>query len=235
MMTAEESPFVGLTLLSLTCGRIVSLTSAVLEAHSLGVTEGSHEDMTSADYHQEAVKIFGGSLPWSYQRRIASLFSRAADALDELTIPMLLAEDCLIVDSYLRNACTAIDSWLETHPRAADTPEPPELTGMYAHTPMVVHFDELAKLVTHDGACRLQGAANAVQHYLDSSSVLALTDDQKKLLKGLASGARIADLARQLGYSRSSIYRQMSKLWEALNVADRNQAIREASKQGLLD
>ena len=140
-----------------------------------------------------------------------------------------------MVSGYLRNACTAIYCWLEAHPRAADAPELAELPGMYAHTPMVVHFDLLAKLVTHEGARRLQRAASAVQRHLDSSSAAILNDEQKKLLKGLASGVRITDLARQLGYSRSSLYRQMSKLWQELSVADRNQAIHKATKQGLLD
>ncbi len=234
-MTTEESPYAGLTLLNLTCGRIVSLTSAILEAHSLGVPEGTHDDMTSIAYQQEAIEIFGESLPWSYQRRIASLFSRATDALDEMTIPVPLAEDCLIVGNYLRSSCTAIDYWLETHPCAANAPEPDEISEMYAHTPMVVHFDLLAQLITRHGACRLQQAAIALQQHLDSSSMPALTEDQKKLLKGLASGARITDIARQLGYSRSSLYREMSKLWESLSVPGRSQAIHKASKQGLLD
>ena len=63
---------------------------------------------------------------------------------------------------------------------------------------------------------------------------LALDESQRRLLIGVASGAAIVDLAEELGYSRSSMYRELSKLWQALGVSDRAQALRKAAAEGLL-
>jgi DNA-binding NarL/FixJ family response regulator len=67
------------------------------------------------------------------------------------------------------------------------------------------------------------------------ASALALDGDQQRLLQGVASGAAIVDLAEEFGYSRSSMYRELSKLWRALGVSDRAHAIRKAAEEGLLD
>ena len=41
--------------------------------------------------------------------------------------------------------------------------------------------------------------------------------------------------AEEFGYSRRSLYRQLSKLWRALGVAGRMEAVRKAAAEGLLD
>ena len=41
--------------------------------------------------------------------------------------------------------------------------------------------------------------------------------------------------AAEFGYSRTSLYRELSKLWKTLGVSDRAYAIRKAAQAGLLD
>ena len=63
----------------------------------------------------------------------------------------------------------------------------------------------------------------------------ALDDEQMRLLRAVASGAAIADLAADLGYSQRSMYRALTALWRALGVPDRVQGIRRAAAEGLLN
>lgn len=67
------------------------------------------------------------------------------------------------------------------------------------------------------------------------SSPDALDDEKMRLLKAVASGAAIADLAADLGYSQRSMYRALASLWRALGVPDRVQGIRKAAAEGLLN
>lgn len=234
-MTGAESLGLALTQLHLACGRIASGARAIAEAHRFGVPEGSHDELWTAEYHREAVHVYGESLPKSYQRDIASLFSHGVDALVEMTIPTLLAEDCLIVGGYMRYACVAIVAWLDAEPGWLEAPEPAEPPEIDDHTPVVIHFDRLAALATREGACRLERAAVAVQHHVGAPAMPVLDEGQQQLLQGVASGTPIIDLAAEFGYSRSSMYRELSKLWRALGVSGRVQGVRRAAAEGLLD
>ena len=219
----------------LACGRIAGGARAIAEAHQFGVREGSHYRVWDAEYHAEAVKIYSESLPVSYQRDIASLFGHSADTMAAQTIPARLAEDWAIAARYMQNASAAITQWLLSRPAgqpAAGAMESPRIDD---HTPMVIRFDRLAALASREGARRLERAAAVVQQHVGAPSALALDEPQRRLLKGVASGVAIVDLADELGYSRSSMYRELSKLWKTLGVSDRAQAVCKAAAEGLLD
>ena len=217
----------------LACGRIAGGARAIAEAHRFGVPEGPHHRLWEMEYHAAAVRVYGKSLPASYQRDIASLFHHSADTMAEQAIPAGLAEDWVIVSGYMRNASAAIMGWLSaSRALAPDVDESPTIDD---RTPMVIRFDRLAALASREGACRLERAAVAVQEHVGAPTVLALDEPQLRLLKGVASGTAIVDLADELGYSRSSMYRELSKLWKALGVDDRAQAVRKAAAEGLLD
>ena len=219
----------------LACGRIAGGARSIAEAHRFGVPEGPHHRLWDAQYHAEAVRVYGESLPGSYQRDIASLFHRSAETMAAQTIPAGLAEDWVIVTGYMRHASAAIMHWLSSSPAEPTAPGVVESPQIDDRTPMVIRFDRLAGLAAREGARRLERAAVAVQHHLGAPSVLALDESQQRLLRAVASGAAIVDLADELGYSRSSMYRELSKLWKALGVSDRAQAMRKATAEGLLD
>ncbi|MCY4663614.1 MAG: hypothetical protein OXC00_03010 [Acidimicrobiaceae bacterium] len=220
--------------LSLACGRIVGAARAIVEAHRFGVAEGPHEHPWTAAYLREAIGIYAAALPVSYQRDVASLFSHCADSMARHSIPASLAEDWLIVSEYLTNASdTIVDRLASQLDQARARPgEPP---GIDDHEPAVVHFDRLAALTTREGARRLERAALAVKGHVGGTAPNTLDDEQVRLLRAVASGAAIADLAADLGYSQRSMYRALSALWRALGVPDRVQGIRKAAAEGLLD
>ena len=175
------------------------------------------------------MRVYGESLPAPYQRDIASLFHHSADTMATQTIQAELAEDWVIVAGYMRNASAAIMGWLSSERAGAATPDVGESPVIDDRTPMVIRFDGLAALASREGACRLERAADAVQRHMGAPSTQALDDAQRRLLKGVASGAAIVDLTEEFGYSRSSMYRELSKLWKALGVSDRGEAMRKAA------
>ena len=217
----------------LACGRVAGGARAIAEAHIFGIPEGPHQRLWTAEYHADVVGIYAESLPGSYQRDIASLFGDSAEAMDAYTIPASLAEDWLIVTGYLRHSSEAIMARLNAEP--AHQPQTPNGLEIDGRTPMVIRFDRLAARASHEGACRLERAALAAQRYVGAPSALVLGDEQRRLLRGVASGTAIVDLAEELGYSRRSMYRELSKLWQALGVPDRAQGLRRAAAEGLLD
>ena len=209
---------------------------AIAEAYGFGVSEGPHGEPWTAAYHRAAVHVYAESLPVPYERRIGSLFIYSAEAMDAVDLPAGLVEDWFIVKSYMRNASTAIADWLVTQrinsPEARKIPSPEiDDEGL----PRVIHYDRLAALTTLDGARRLERAAIAVQCHIGAPSAAMLDDPQRRLLNMLAAGVPIANMAADLGYSERTIYRALDRLYRALGVVDRVQAVRKAATEGLLD
>ena len=172
----------------------------------------------------------------SYQRRIGSLFIHSAEAMDAFDIPTELADDWLIAKTYLHNASTAIADWLAVAKQwspMVPQPSSPEIDDK--EPPRVIHYDRLAALTTLDGARRLERAAIAVQRHVGPLSAAMLDDGQRQLLNMLANGTAIVEMAASLGYSERTIYRALDRLYSALGVADRTQAVRKAVTEGLLD
>ena len=207
----------------------------MLEAYRFGVPEGPHRAPWTAEYHREAVLVYNESLPWSYQRDVARLFRDSERAMAGRLIPSDLAGDWAIVTAYMREAAGSIEDWL-----ASDGPPPqrsgpagsPELT---LDNPRVVHWDALAGLTTQDGTRRLKNACVAVKQYFDAEAPQSLDASERVMLERLASGAVIADLAAELGYSERSMYRELSKLWDKLGVSGRAAAVHKATAEGLID
>lgn len=233
-MGASEAQDHGAARLQLACGRIVNGVRDIAEAYRFGAAEGPHQEPWTAEYLREAIKIYGQSLPRSYQQNMAALFSDGAEAMAAQSIPADLAEEWLIVTEYMRQASIAIDRWLGSRkPKSplAEVPSP-EIDD---HTPSVVRFERLAGLTTRAGVERLERAALAVRRHLGAPMLAGLDDDQLNLLRKLASGVSIHAVAGDLHYSDRTIYRAIQDLCRDLGVENRVQAILKAAKEGLFD
>ena len=226
------------------CGRIAGGAAAILEAHRLGVAEGPHEKPWTLGYHRESVHIYAQSLPLWYQSDIAALFGRSTRTMAGCTIPARLAEDWVIVTDYMVSARTAILDWLasvESRPdqRASTSAPTVEEQGT---PPLVIRFDSLARLTTSDGARRLEQAAISVRQQMEAPVPEVLDErelepDERELelLKRLADGVAITDLAGEMGYSERSVYRALANLWKKLGVPGRKEGVQKAASVGLLD
>lgn len=219
----------------LACGRIAGGARAIAEAHRLGVPEGQLERPWAAAYHRESVRVYFESLPWSYQSDVAALFSQSADTMDERCIPGRLAADWAIVTEYLRNASAAIEDYMQAHDPDQHPDDPAELSTLSGPPPMIIHYDTLARLTTRDGANRLEQAALMVMEHMSKSEPVELDPAERHLLRRVASGTPIVELAAELGYSRRSMFRQLDSLWKKLKVTNRAEGLRKAQSEGWLD
>ena len=236
-------PMAGITLspvlraqVRVACGRIAGIAAAILEAHRLGVAEGPHECPWTLDYQREATHIFG-SLPTWYESDVAALFGRGAETMDGCSIPARLAQDWVIVTEFMISARRSILERLaskdpDLRPR---TPSLGESIDELETPPFVIRFDALASLTTSVGAKRLEQAAIAVRQHMEAPLPEILDDRELELLKGLANGEAIADLAAEMCYSERSIYRALANLWKKLGVPGRKEGVQKASLEGLLD
>ena len=204
-------------------------------AYDFGISPGRHEEPWTSAYLRDAVALYAEALPVSYQIDIESLFRHCAESMAQGEIPASLAEDWVIVRRYLANAADSIAEILAeagsargleaSAPAAIDPDDEP---------PPVVRFERLAALTTLAGAQRLNAAASAVHAHVAGDPGVALDEAQRRLLEGVSAGLTVSDLAAQLGYSRRSIFRELSRLWDALGVPDRAHGLRKAEEQGLL-
>lgn len=234
-MSGEDSLGSAAARVELACRRIAGLARVIVEAYRFGRSEGPHERPWTAEYHRAAVDVYGKSLPWSYQRDVAALFRQSADTMGELSIPSALAEDWAIIVEYLRGASAAIDRWLSSEESRLLESETAYSIAVEDHTPVVVHFDELAELTTAEGAKRLEQAALAVQSHMETMSSTKLSDYERRLLEAIASGMRIDEMAIEFHCSPRSMQRELNKLWKALGVHDRTEGMHKAVEEGLVD
>lgn len=234
-MGSADLPGLDVSRVHLACRRIAGLAHAIAEAHRFGRPQGPHARPWTAEYHRDAVKVYSKSLPWSYQENIATLFGQSADTMDGLSIPAVLAEDWAIITEYLRGASFAIDRWLSSEESGLLESETVFSSDIEDHTPVVVHFDELADLTTSEGANRLERAALAVRSHMETLSQARLGEHEQRLLEMVASGMTIGEIAVELNYSPRSLQRELGKLWRALGVHDRTEGLHKAVEEGLVD
>ena len=214
---------------------MVGGADAMLEAYRFGVPEGPHREPWTAEYHREAVRVYNESLPSSYQRDVAKLFRDSLTAMAGCSIPSGLAADWAIVTAYMREAATSIEDWLASGELASGRSGPAGAPELTADNPRVVHWDDLAGLTTQDGTRRMKSACVAVKQYFDAEVPPSLEVSERLMLERLISGAAIADVASEMGYSERSMYRELSKLWNKLGVSGRVAGLRKAIAEGLLD
>ena len=183
------------------------------------------------------MRIYAESLHPSYQRDIGALFGRCAETMSEGSIPARMAKDWVIVRDYLRCASTAIAEHLGSpgaEPRLSDAVSSTEIEGR-GSPPLVIRFDALARLTTSGGARRLEQAAVAVREHLDDLAPETIDDRERHMLKRLAAGTAIVDIAAEMNYSERTIYRALASLWDKLGVPGREDGIRKAVSERLLD
>lgn len=231
----DESSGRALAPVRVVCDGIAAVTGAMLDAYRFGTAAGAHTELWRAGFHREAVHIFGESLPPSYQRNVARLFRDAEHAMAALSIPADLAEDWAIVAAYAREAAASIEDWLVSAEAKAKHPAPARTPALTGKAPSVVHYDALARLSTKAGAQRMELAAATLLRYLDESMSKPLNDGERQVLRRLVAGVPVADVAAELGHSERSMYRELSRLWTKLGVADRSTGIRKVLSEGLID
>lgn len=223
-------------LVRMACGRIVGFANAIREAHELGVAEGPHELPWGAEYQREAVRICAATLPIWYQLYVGEFFRCSSEFMAGETIPGDLAEDWMIIRSYMDSLSNAIWEHYAAPPSQMLKSDVllSEEVAFSESLPMVIRFDLLAELASSEGARRLEHAAIAVRDQMETP-LPALEDIERHMLTRLTSGIAIVDIASEMGYSERSMYRSLARLWEKLGVSGRKEGIRRAAEGGILN
>ena len=192
----------------------------------LGIREGPHGRPWTEAFLRDAVEVCAETLPVWYMSEMSSLFRHGTESMEGRSILVSQAEDWLIVIQHLRNARGALAKWVDSQ-RESGPSQLARLVTPADRVPSILRFDRLAGLTTSEGARRLAGAAHIVRQDLARASDWPLTSEQRRLLRAVASGAAVADIAEEFGYSRRSMYRRLSSLWRSLGVTGRMEAVRE--------
>ena len=140
--------------------------------------------------------------------------------------PTDLVESWGIVDAYFRNAADAICDALNVtvEPRWQDP------TGKEPTTPAGVAFTTLAPYITAQSSIRLREAGRCVADHLIALRPLNVT--QVEILRDLASGASMDDVAERHGFARRSLFREIKEVRRILKVKTKQEAITHAAHRG---
>lgn len=107
--------------------------------------------------------------------------------------------------------------------------------GLADRTPSVMSFGLLAEIVSAQGIERLGQAAAAVERFCDDLAPNPLSAAEADILRQLADGRRVVDIAEEAGYSARSLQRRLKKTWSRLKVTNRTEGIAKAVKNGWLE
>ena len=235
-MGSEAPSGLALSQVRMACGRIVGVAQAIARVYRLrAASEGTLVPWTE-EYHREAVHIYSMSLPRSYQRDFAVLFRDSVETMAAMSIPASLADDWVIIKQYLTQASLSIEQWLASEgSKSARRAKIPASEMEESTPPEIIRFELLAALTTSERVERLERAALAVQGHVNVQSLATLSDEERHLLNMAASGVKIADMAAELCCSERSLHRKLAKLWTTLGVPDRDEGLRKAASEGLID
>ena len=107
----------------------------------------------------------------------------------------------------------------------------PTGSGPDLFVPAVVRTDRLATLMHPEGVERLRGSALAAATLGRTTP----TETDLAWLQALVDGWRVADIAREWGYSERAVYRRFRELWDHLGVQHRAQGVAVAVHLGLVE
>jgi len=217
-------------LVALYSARIRFYASNLVEAIELGSPAGFDDEPWGPRYQRQAAKIYVEVLPEDYLIRLGSVFLGCVQAMDTQPDPDS-TKDWRIVRFYFAHAAEAIQDVLQVE-LAARSEDP---TDQEPVTPGVVRFDLLAGSVSIEGAERLRTAGDRIaEHFGCMSQSLALDDRQLSMLRSLADGMSLTDVAEAHFVSRRTCHRHVDEIAEQLGVANWPQAITLAAQQGWL-
>ena len=207
--------------------RVASFGRSLQDAHALGLGPGPFDDLSTRKFHDEAIKMYAETLPWSYLLAIAERFLTAARQMTARAAPLELADEWILIVDYLRSAGASMLA-------AAPDPHPePNDLNLIASTPTVMPFDRLATLASPQGASSLLEAASAVASVIASEAeVSPLLEQEVALLEHLLAGDRIVDIAEQYGYSERTLHRKLNEIWQRLGANSRVDGLALAAAKG---
>jgi DNA-binding NarL/FixJ family response regulator len=215
-------------IVELTAARVLSFASQLGQAYAYGVPQGTISAPWSHEFQSAAVPIYLESMPMRYLVEDVNRLGVGAELMRHLTTPERINPAWRIVVDYLDASIEAIADL----PRESSIDVDPFDLDPVA--PSILRFDRLACLVCSEGVNELYVAADTVWAFSHQQIRLPITSHQSDILRAIAHGKPVVEIAEQCAYSERAIYRELRRIWTRLGVSNRSQGIAKAERLGLL-
>ena len=216
---------------ALYAARISFYANELVKDHAFNGKTGSDNEPWELAFQHKAARVYLENLPVDYLKTLAGVFLGCAHTMvAEPPPPEDLVEDWTIVHAYFANGSQAIADVLGI----SVEPQWEDPIDKSPTAPASVRFDVLATLVTSTAAVRLANAGQAVASKLESGREDGLDSEQLLILGALVEGQPLVEIATQLALAERTLYRKLRKLYTAMGVANRLQAVALASQKGWL-
>lgn len=209
--------------------RVGHFGQALVDAHGFGSPAGTIDEPWTVQFQEKSFRLYLPHFSPTYLAGVSVVFGRAAQELSTCE----LSEDGVIVLSYLRTAAHVIRAGLD---QAGILPvDTMQLSRIQDRTPPVMPFTEIAGLVSAEGAHRLCSAGYATSNRIASNGCrTALSARDIEILRLIADGYRVIDVAAEFHVSERSMERSLRRIRACLGASGTRDAVATAVRSGLI-
>ncbi len=202
--------------------RTARLGEGLVDAHDGGVEPGHIAVPWSREFHVAALREYRSAYSPLVVQWLAELSARAVAVMACRPCPVGVAGSWTILQSHLLMAASVL---------ADPEQKPPPMEMASGEAPLDhLPIDRLAGLVAEEGARTFAAAAAEVERVVEAEGVSSIENSDLEVLRGLAAGNRVLDVAINNGYSERSIYRRVGRICRLLGVNTKAEAIAVAAK-----
>lgn len=231
---------------------VISYCDAIAEAYDYGVEVGPDVEPWQRPFAASFVHALARALPESFVRSVAAHFEEAIEERRSLRRERELGPSPFF--AFLQHVVSV--------ERELHGPRQPaaRVDGIpIDRAPSVIPYGPLAALTAPEGLRTLRIAAERSTAQCSTSQrstaqgwTAACSDaecdvatprtslpapgfEEVQILRALAAGEKVVDLAVRLGYSQRTVYRRLSRVWRELGVSSTVEGIAAATRAGWLD
>jgi DNA-binding CsgD family transcriptional regulator len=222
---APRVPYVGTQALVDAVERVAAVCVELREAHRLGSGPGPGNLVQNSSLHAELVVLLRETLPDPYLLEVRTLYGEALLEMDDCEVPSALTRSWVTVGDYLRLSSEALAVGVEiTSETGFDLPAKPSTSIRYA---------KIASRVSRESAEALLDSCLDLLAHLSKDNLLS--PDERRIMRRLAEGRRVAHIAAELNVSERQLHRHLSDLRDRFGASSTIEMVAFAARHGLLD
>jgi len=213
-----------------------NFAKALQEAHALGHGPSSEIGgcMLDADFQARSAAVLAQTIPQATLKAFARQSELVAQTMVAVDLPEEIDRSLWIfLTRWFHDVSRYISDGLgTTFPSRLIETEPSNVQMPFS--PAVLPILELATVASRAAVDELEHASREVAEALSSASLpgCPLTAEQIEMLKGIADGKRVVDIAEQAHRAERSVQRDLREIWRLLGVESRLEGVSLAAKSG---
>lgn len=219
--------------------RVQFILQNVKELHDRGLASGDQSEMISESFHRSALDIYQRTFTTSYLRTVADLYGTTAHEMSRVRVSAGVSKSWTMIRAYVTSVYRVLSS-LDPG-RDGCCSEPISSSVSLPPTPSVLFdYAGLAERVSPAAVAQILESSRSVLLFCRAGRAerrrdIGLGAEQRVIVRRLARGDRILDIAIACGRSERSLYRDLKLVCEYLGVGNRSEAIAEAARRGWLE